>query len=516
MSEAGDVIGDFRTGLQGDLIDLSVLKERLGWTEDDLIASGHLRWQQLGSDVAVQINTRGVGNDFTTLVTLADADASSLSAANFITRLSDGQALRPMPSDGDVQNGVRRGTDGADVLYADAQARHLIGLGGNDLLYADAGNSWLEGGDGNDVLVGNRGNDLLDGGAGDDWMGSGAGDDTYIVDSIGDVVSEGANSGFDTIRTPIQLTGPLFANVEALTLLGNQRLTAVGNDLDNVLTGNIADNTIHGGNGDDFIDGGAGNDTLYGDEGSDVLEGGAGNDRLYGGAGDDVLRGGDGGDRLYGGDGNDILEGGAGADVLSGSYGYDTVTYARSEQGVIADLANSANNAGGAAGDLFSSIENLTGSVYGDVLRGNQVNNILDGGKGNDRLYGFDGNDTINGGDGNDLIDGGARKDILTGGAGDDTFYFANLAEAGDTITDFSAGDMIALSAAGFGISGLQDIMFVTGEWSGATDAMATILYDIDTGRMLWDADGSGSDKPVLLSVLENAPTVTLHDFLIV
>lgn len=517
MSEAGDVIADFETGLQGDMIDLSVLKARMEWSGDDLIAAGHLRWIQSGNDVLVQVNDSGIGSNFTTLVTLADTDAASLSAANFISRLSDGAALRPMPTDGEVVDGIRSGTEGADVLYADAQARHLKGLAGNDLLYADAGgDARLEGGSGNDALIGNRGNDFLDGGSGDDWMGGGAGNDTYIVDSAGDVVSEGVNAGYDTIRTAIQLSGPLADNVEALTLLGSLRLSATGNELDNVLTGNIAANTISGGDGDDIIDGGAGHDTLYGDAGNDRLEGGAGHDRLFGGIGDDILRGGDGDDHLYGGEGNDVLEGGAGADVLSGSYGYDTVTYARASQGVIADLANSENNAGGAAGDLFSSIENLTGSVYGDNLRGHQANNILDGGKGNDRLYGMDGNDTIFGGDGNDFIDGGARKDILTGGAGDDIFYFASLAEAGDTITDFSQGDVIALSATGFGITSISDISFVAGETPRATGANACILYDTSTGRMVWDADGGDSGKPVLLAVLEGAPQVGLQDLLVI
>ena len=101
----------------------------------------------------------------------------------------------------------------------------------------------------------------------------------------------------------------------------------------------------------------------------------------------------------------------------------------------------------------------------------------------------------------------------MSGGAGADTFYFASSAEAGDTITDFSADDMIALSGAGFGVTNLEDIQFVTG---GAPTGLApALLYDAATGRLNWDSDGAGSAKEVNLAVLEDAPQLTLNDFLI-
>ena len=356
LSEAGDVIADFETGLRGDQIDLSVMRARLNWEAGDPIANGYLRWVQSGSDVLVQINADGAGSDFTTLATLTGVNASSLSSANVITTTQGGLS---------------------------------------------------------NVIVGTPGNDLLN-----------------------------------------------------------------GDDSDN------------------------------------VIDGGAGNDRIYGHGGHDWLIGGDGDDSLYGGDGDDILDGGAGADVLSGSSGYDTVIYTNATEGVIADLTDHNNNAGGAAGDRFSSIENLTGSAFDDVLRGSSFRNVLEGGAGNDQLFGMAGNDTIRGGDGNDFIDGGAGKDTLTGGFGADTFYFASLAEAGDTITDFSDGDIIALSGAGFGVADLDEIQFVVG--SAPAEQGPAILYDPNTGRVNWDADGSGSVRPVSLAVLENAPELALNDFVIV
>ena len=46
-----------------------------------------------------------------------------------------------------------------------------------------------------------------------------------------------------------------------------------------------------------------------------------------------------------------------------------------------ANLANVLLNKGEALGDLYSSIENLTGSAFNDKLTGNSGANVLEGGK---------------------------------------------------------------------------------------------------------------------------------------
>jgi len=72
----------------------------------------------------------------------------------------------------------------------------LTGTAGADTLTGDKMNDTLSGLAGNDTLIGNAGNDFLDGGTGADTMIGGTGDDTYVVDNVGDVVTENFSAGF--------------------------------------------------------------------------------------------------------------------------------------------------------------------------------------------------------------------------------------------------------------------------------------------------------------------------------
>ncbi|NML15700.1 calcium-binding protein [Azohydromonas caseinilytica] len=122
------------------------------------------------------------------------------------------------------------------------------------------------------TLSGDAGNDTLNGGAGNDLLIGGTGNDTYVVDAVGDRVTETSTlaTEIDTVQAAVSYA--LGANVENLVLLGAAALNGTGNAANNVITGNAAANTL---------DGGAGND---------VLIGGAGTDRLTGGIGNDVFR----------------------------------------------------------------------------------------------------------------------------------------------------------------------------------------------------------------------------------
>ena len=125
------------------------------------------------------------------------------------------------------------------------------------------------------------------------------------------------------------------------------------------------------------------------------ITGTGGNDYLYGSAGNDKLSGLAGNDMLFGGPGADQLDGGDGSDYAA----YDTAT-AR----VTAILYTNASNKGDAIGDTYVSIENMSGTGYGDTLYGDAGANIIYGRGGNDKISGMAGNDSFFGEGGTDLF----------------------------------------------------------------------------------------------------------------
>ena len=129
-------------------------------------------------------------------------------------------------------------------------------------------NNVLTGNSAANVLDGGDRNDTLNGGAGADTLLGGLGDDLYTVDNTGDVVTENAGEGLDTVSASIAYT--LTANVENLTLTGTGNLAGTGNGLNNRLTGNAGANILISGDGDDYLDGKGGNDTLVGGAGNDT------------------------------------------------------------------------------------------------------------------------------------------------------------------------------------------------------------------------------------------------------
>ena len=117
--------------------------------------------------------------------------------------------------------------------------------------------------------------------------------------------------------------------------------------------------------------------------------------------------------------GDDVLQATGSADHFDGGSGFDTADYLGGSAGVLADLINGGQS-GDAAGDVFTSIEALRGTVFGDDLRGTNGGDLLNGAAGNDFLFARGGSDTVVGGDGNDTLVGSAGNDVLAGGAGND------------------------------------------------------------------------------------------------
>ena len=187
-----------------------------------------------------------------------------------------------------------------------------------------------------------------------------------------------------------------------------------------------------------------------------------------------------GNDTITGSAGADILTGGAGADSLNGGGGIDTADYSTAAAGLTAFLGGPQLNTGDAAGDTYTSIENVTGSAFADVLGGLSGGKI-DGADGNDWLYGNTGAETLLGGNGNDVLEGGAGADNLDGGSGTDVVSYRHAA-AGITL-DLLAPTNSAGEAAGDTVSNVENI------WGSVYND--TIVSNISGGGQVYGFEGN-------------------------
>ena len=169
-----------------------------------------------------------------------------------------------------------RGGGGDDSINGENGADRIHGDTGNDIISGGADADQLYGDSGIDALDGGLGNDLLDGGAGDDMMAGGLGNDVYLVDTPGDVVTEIAGEGTDSVRSSVSYV--LGDTIERLYLIGTANVDATGNGGANIIRGNSGDNVLSAGAGDDVIVAGAGDDIITGGTGRDIATGGAGAD----------------------------------------------------------------------------------------------------------------------------------------------------------------------------------------------------------------------------------------------
>jgi Ca2+-binding RTX toxin-like protein len=202
---------------------------------------------------------------------------------------------------------------------------------GNELANIIVGNS------GNNYLKGLAGDDTLDGRLGADAMEGGIGNDVYVVDSIGDIVTELAGEGVDTVMTSVTYTLADKPDVENVTLMGTAAIDATGNAGNNVLRGNAGVNVLTGGDG---------NDTYYiqnaGDQVVETSTGGTADrvnttvshtlanfvENLYAsGSSSLTLTGNTLNNVVYGNAGANKINGDLGIDVLKGGAGKDTFTF---------------------------------------------------------------------------------------------------------------------------------------------------------------------------------------------
>ncbi len=433
----GDDLSDTVDGGNGiDTID--------GGAGDDLLQGG------LSSDSI----SGGAGNDMVYSMTAADPIGSGV-GDTLNGGLGDDTLIGSSGSDiisGDDGSDVIDGGLGSDTLQGGLNADTINGGGGNDLIFAnvqadpagssvgdvlagDAGNDTITGsggadllfgGVGNDSLVGGGVNDVLYGDAGNDTMLGGAGEDQYVVDDVGDVVTElGAEGTADTAYVGVNGWAG-FANIEIIRLFGTASSVAGSDGAEQI----VANGGLAGGS------------TLAGLGGTDVLWGSAFGDVLDGGGGSDTIRGGAGADTMYGGDGPDVyvIEDLGDQMIETPGGGYDTAYV--SVSGYVMPSSGGAFGAFIEVAYLSGAANYLNGSSSGENLVANPNFGSV--------LVGFGGNDVLYGSAFGDSFTGGTADDIIYSGGGADAIRFIESNWGFDQVSDFTpaAGDRLVFSAA--------------------------------------------------------------------
>lgn len=427
-----------------------------------------------GSDIVLSSAsfTLGTGIESLTLTGSSTLNGTGNSAANVITGNSGSNTLD--------------GAGGADTLNGGAGSDVLKGGSDDDTYIVDStGDTITENsGEGTDVVhssvtfsiaavahvenltltggsaltaTGSSGNNVLTGnGAGSSLVG-GSGNDSYYVGS-GDVVSEGASAGTDTVYSGLT-SYTLGTNVENLVLTGSGDYNGTGNTLGNSITGNSGNNSLDGGTGTDTLIGGAGNDTYLINVTADIVTENAaeGTDTVITSVtgytlaanvenltlGGSVATGTGNGDNntLTGNSAANTLNGGAGADVLDGLSGNDAMNGGLGDDVFYIDSSSDNANENSSEG---------TDTVYASVTyamnTGNRVNveNLILTGASNINGTGNGLANSLTGNTGNNTLDGGSAADVLIGGTGDDTYL---VDDAGDAITENASEGTDAVQA---------------------------------------------------------------------
>ena len=308
----------------------------------------------------------------------------------------------------------------------------INGGGGNDTIYGGGNADTLSGDDNDDTISGFAGADILTGGNGWDTV-------SYVYDVAG--VKVNLASGISAYGQASGSATDSWGTTD--TLSSFERV--LGSSYADTITGNSGSDDLRGNGGDDWLVMTSGNDTLYGGETTETL--GDTIDYFYAtSAGVNVDL------STYSSVGTDF-----GTDLIyevenvSGSLFADTVRGDGYANRLIGRTGNDTLVAGAGADVLYgddNSAASLDGTETGnDSLLGEAGDDTLYGGLGDDSLWGGADNDTLYGGSGADYLNGGSGINTMQGNDGDDLFYLAD-ATATNTITGGNNTDTLDFSAA--------------------------------------------------------------------
>ncbi len=236
-------------------------------------------------------------------------------------------------------------------------------------------------------------------------------------------------------------------------------------------------------------------------------------------------------DYLIAGSGNDTLNGGAGNDTLSGNQGDDLYIIDSAGDRITEALNSGTDTVQSSINHtLGANLENLTltanasngtGNSLNNVITGNARVNILRGGEGNDTLLGGGKADRLFGGAGDDLLNGQrGKRDRLKGGKGKDSFVLSAARGFGaDVIAGFKPkDDTILFSRSGvvdsIELGAIAATQLVYG--SAAQEEGDRFLYNRQSGALLFDSDGTGSARAVLIGTIKNRPLIKAADIVVI
>jgi Ca2+-binding RTX toxin-like protein len=428
------------------------------------------------------------------------------------------------------------GSEYDDVLSGDIQENFIFGLDGEDTLSGHGGDDHLYGNDDNDTLDGGNGWDLLQGGGGADTMRGGRGNDRYYVDDAGDVVTEYAGEGTDTVHATIDYT--LTAYVEDLTLsyfsparngTGNGRSnTITGNDLDNVLSGRGGADTLIGGDGSDTLDGGEGADTMIGGDGYDFyvvddsrdvvteaiggdydevhtsvsysLAAGSEVELLWAATTDAIdLTGNEFENVILGNNARNTIDGGDGADTLIGFGDDDTYFVDDPDDEVMEYVGGGIDTVHATVSyTLGDQSENLT--LDGFAARdgsGNDLGNVITGNEWDNVLRGLDGVDTLDGGEGVDTLDGGEGADTMFGGDNYDFYVVDNVDDV--VIEAIGEGFDEVRTSVSYSLAAGSEVEVLWADTVDAVNLTGNELVNVIVGNAARNLISGGGDADTLM-----------------
>ena len=424
-----------------------------------------------------------------------------------------------------VSYGLARGLPVESLQAFDPSATTALTLMGNELAQTITGNA------GGNVLIGLGGADILQG------LG---GDDTYIIDDAAVQIVEAEFGGRDTVFAKVNYTLAAGVHVDVLAAdnpASTTGITLIGNEFTQTIVGTAGNDTLIAAENPFYLRQSEGrwdvNDTLYGGLGDDTYyvqrqnmfafeKAGEGTDTL-------ILNGADSAyilqpgthievlvaysnpdprdDRAYTLFGNELAQtfignskgnvfhGNGGADIMRGGLGNDIYWLGNNGQGT--QVIEAVGEGRDSVGVGFSYTLAAGSEIEGlQAANGTQAIDLT----GNEFAQGIQGNDGAN------VLNGMGGSDELVGWGGADSFVFSTALGPNniDSIFNFASGsDKLLLDDAiftGLAPGALPASAFVAG--TAALDADDRVIFDQTTGKIFFDADGSGSGAAIEFAFL--------------